>query len=110
MERLVPAALAGLKRAGWADGRLLKITGLIRTKEIAGWAAGGYPFHPKEGEGMRLNELYLLSDGRWSYGESDARSFAAIVRQMGDGKGPGSRRASRLPRGVIERLREMAAY
>jgi hypothetical protein len=113
VEALVPAALAGLERTGWPEGRLIKVRGRFRTREMAACPAGGYRFRPTlpvgEGQG-RFNELLLLSDGRWAYGVTDVdpKSFGEIVRDMGDGKGPGSLRVSELPEGVEEALREYA--
>jgi hypothetical protein len=115
VEALVPAALAGLERAGWPGGRLIRVRGRFRSREMAAWPAGGYRFRPKlpVGEGAgRFNELLLLSDGRWAYGvtDMDPKPFGDIVRGMGDGKGPASLRASELPEGVADALRKYAQH
>ena len=90
VKQLVPAALAGLRRDGWPGGRLVKIRGLFaRSKEVAAWPTGRYRFRSKpDGSGERVTWLYLLSDGRWLYGESgEPESFEAILRRVAGSKG-----------------------
>lgn len=111
VERLVPLALMGLEQAGWPGGQLFKVRGVLRAKEVAGWAAGGYRFHAQRRGGPdRIEPLFLLEDGRWLYGHrADPTSFAEVLHAMGDGDSPHALRAGPLPEGVSETLRRFAA-
>jgi hypothetical protein len=103
VERLVPAALEGLERAGWPEGFLLPVQGFLRTKRVAGWVVGGYRFRNPEGVGPdRVNPVYLLADGRWLYHSGGKpQTFRAIVAEFAGGtKRPGSLLISELPDGV----------
>jgi len=119
VEELVPQALKGLERAGWPEGRLVKIPRFLGSKEIAAWPVGGFAFHSKEDDSVFVNKLFLLSDGRWAYGVSfdinrgssaTPRSFREIVEGFAGTAGrPGMLLVSDLPQGVVERLTELAA-
>lgn len=112
VDSLVPAALAGLERAGWPGGRLLEVQGRWRTKRVAGWPVGGYRFRNKEGVGPdRVNPVYLLSTGQWLYHTGGKpQTFRSVVAEFAGGtQWQGSLLTSELPDGVTEELRRLAA-
>ena len=114
VERLTPAALEGLQRAGWPNGQLIKVDGLFRSKEIAGFVAGYFEFLDKESGPSIKSPLTLLRDGRWIWsGGGKASSFGEIVSSFaGATEKPGSRLVHELPQGVeaaLERLADLSA-
>lgn len=116
VEQLAPKALAGLEAAGWPGGTLVTTYRPLRKRQTAGWPAGYFEFRHKESAATRKTSLYLLSNGKWFYGNpiqaSGERpsSFVSILERFA---GSTQRRESLLcndlPAGVTNALEKYAA-